>query len=283
MSKEKEVLYLINKFSKVPLKVTDIEKYNSSYITKKLKNKECDVVYKIKGKELYYLIEHQTAVDKEMPKRILEYAAEIMRNSYTKRVYKIDELPAIVPIVLYTGRRKWTVKRNVKDIIPEIKRYPERINNFVLYQLVDINNYTEQELLEDKSFITKAMLIEKIRNIEDFKEILVEIRKRIKNEEELELFAKMIRYVLLNNMEIEEREKFIEELIMGGEEKMLNSQRVIRNEFRRSKIDGIRQGRTIGIKQGRLEIIKSMLKENLPIQLISKISNLSEEEIKKLK
>ena len=64
---------------------------------------------------------------------------------------------------------------------------------------------------------------------------------------------------------------------------MLNSQRVIRNEFRRSKIDGIRQGRTIGIKQGRLEIIKSMLKENLPIQLISKISNLSEEEIKKLK
>ena len=72
-----------------------------------------------------------------------------------------------------------------------------------------------------------------------------------------------------------EREKFIEELIIGGEEKMLNSQRVIRNEFRRSRIDGI--------KQGRLEIIKSMLKENLPIQLISKISNLSEEEIKKLK
>ena len=72
---------------------------------------------------------------------------------------------------------------------------------------------------------------------------------------------------------------------------MLNSQRVIRNEFRRSRIDGIRQGRkegriggiTDGIKQGRLEIIKSMLKENLPIQLISKISNLSEEEIKKLK
>ena len=276
-------MYLINKFSKVPLKVTDIEKYNSSYITKKLKNKECDIVYKIKGKELYYLIEHQTAVDKEMPKRILEYATEIMRNSYTKRVYKIDELPAIVPIVLYTGRRKWTVKRNVKDIIPEIKRYPERINNFALYQLVDINNYTEQELLEDKSFITKAMLIEKIRNIEEFKEILVEIRKRIKNEEELELFEKMIRYVLLNNMEIEEREKYIEEIMKGGEEKMLNSQRVIRNEFRRSKIDGIRQGRAEGRSDGIKQIIKSMLKANEPIEKISKYTNVPEEEIKKIK
>ena len=72
---------------------------------------------------------------------------------------------------------------------------------------------------------------------------------------------------------------------------MLNSQRVIRNEFRRSKIDGIRQGRiegkANGIKQGRLEtisqVIKSMLKENLPIALISKITNTPEEEIKKLK
>ena len=85
------------------------------------------------------------------------------------------------------------------------------------------------------------------------------------------------------------------EIMKGGEEKMLNSQRVIRNEFRRSKIDGIRQGRaegridgiTDGIKQGRLEtisqVIKSMLKENLPIALISKINNTPEEEIKKIK
>ena len=76
-------------------------------------------------------------------------------------------------------------------------------------------------------------------------------------------------------MESKEREKFIEEIMKGGEGSMWNAERVMRNEFRRSRIDGI--------KQGRLEIIKSMLKENLPIQLISKISNLSEEEIKKLK
>mgnify|MGYP005776387961 CR=1 FL=1 len=64
---------------------------------------------------------------------------------------------------------------------------------------------------------------------------------------------------------------------------MLNSQRVIRNEFRRSKIDGIRQGRIDGMKQRTYEIIKSMLKENLPITLISKITNMPEEEIKQIK
>ena len=295
LNKEKEALYLINKFSNIQLKVNDIEKYNSSYITKKLQNKECDIVYKVKEKDIYFLIEHQTAVDRTMPKRILEYMIEIMKSAYTNKNHTKDELALIIPIVLYTGRRKWIVKRYIKDIIPETKLYLKNLKNFELYKLVDINNYTEQELLEDKSFITKAMLMEKIRNIEDFKEILIEIRKRIKKEEEFELFEKLIRYILLNNMEIEEREKYIEEIMKGGEEKMLNSQRVIRNEFRRSKIDGIRQGRaegridgiTDGIKQGRLEtisqVIKSMLKENLPIALISKITNTPEEEIKKIK
>ena len=275
LGKENEALYLINKFLKNPLKITDIEKYNSSYITKKLENRECDIVYKLKEKDVYFLIEHQTAVDKNMPTRLLEYMVEIIKSASTSKKHKKDELAVIMPIVLYTGKRKWTVKRYVKDIFPEIQQYKTEINKLELYQLIDINNYTEQELLKSESFITKAMLIQKIKSGEDFKEIVIKIRNTLKNEDEFELFEKILRQILLKNMESKEREKFIEEIMKGGEGSMWNAERVMRNEFRRSRIDGI--------KQGRLEIIKSMLKENLPIQLISKISNLSEEEIKKLK
>ena len=275
LGKENEALYLINKFLNNPLQVTDIEKYNSSYITKKLENRECDIVYKLKEKDVYFLIEHQTAVDKNMPTRLLEYMVEIIKSASTSKKHKKDELAVIMPIVLYTGKRKWTVKRYVKDIFPEIQQYKTEINKLELYQLIDINNYTEQELLKSESFITKAMLIQKIKSGEDFKEIVIKIRNTLKNEDEFELFEKILRQILLKNMESKEREKFIEEIMKGGEGSMWNAERVMRNEFRRSRIDGI--------KQGRLEIIKSMLKENLPIQLISKISNLSEEEIKKLK
>ena len=207
---------------------------------------------------------------------------DVLNKEYNYSILKEDSAEYIrgdFPINNVHDKIFRTILSKEKEVLYLINKFSK-----VPLKVTDIEKY-------NSSYITKAMLIEKIRNIEDFKEILIEIRKRIKNEEELELFEKMIRYVLLNNMEIEEREKFIEELIIGGEEKMLNSQRVIRNEFRRSRIDGIRQGRkegriggiTDGIKQGRLEIIKSMLKENLPIQLISKISNLSEEEIQKLK
>ena len=275
LGKENEALYLINKFLKNPLKITDIEKYNSSYITKKLENRECDIVYKLKEKDVYFLIEHQTAVDKNMPTRLLEYMVEIIKSASTSKKHKKDELAVIMPIVLYTGKRRWTVKRYVKDIFSGIQQYKTEINKLELYQLIDVNNYTGQELLESESFITKAMLIQKIKSGEDFKEIVIKIRNTLKNEDEFELFEKILRQILLKNMESKEREKFIEEIMKGGEGSMWNAERVMRNEFRRSRIDGI--------KQGRLEIIKSMLKENLPIQLISKISNLSEEEIKKLK
>ena len=275
LGKENEALYLINKFLNNPLQVTDIEKYNSSYITKKLENRECDTVYKLKEKDVYFLIEHQTAVDKNMPTRLLEYMVEIIKSASTSKKHKKDELAVIMPIVLYTGKRRWTVKRYVKDIFSGIQQYKTEINKLELYQLIDVNNYTGQELLESESFITKAMLIQKIKSGEDFKEIVIKIRNTLKNEDEFELFEKILRQILLKNMESKEREKFIEEIMKGGEGSMWNAERVMRNEFRRSRIDGI--------KQGRLEIIKSMLKENLPIQLISKISNLSEEEIKKLK
>ena len=142
LNKEKEALYLINKFSNIQLKVNDIEKYNSSYITKKLQNKECDIVYKVKEKDIYFLIEHQSTADRTMPKRILEYMIEIMKSAYTNKNHTKDELALIIPIVLYTGRRKWIVKRYIKDIIPETKLYLKNLKNFELYKLVDINNYT---------------------------------------------------------------------------------------------------------------------------------------------
>ena len=46
---------------------------------------------------------------------------------------------------------------------------------------------------------------------------------------------------------------------------------------------GIKKGIERGINKTKTELIKNMLKENLPIDLISKITGLSQQEIKKIK
>ena len=82
LNDKKEVTKIINTYikPKTKLNMQDLEKYETRYITKTYEEKETDIVYKIKGKEIFFLIEHQTKVDKKMAYRILEYSMEIIRG-----------------------------------------------------------------------------------------------------------------------------------------------------------------------------------------------------------
>ena len=57
-----------------------LEPQDNRFITKSFYNKETDIIYKLKNKNAYILIEHQSTVDKHMAKRIIEYIVEIIRK-----------------------------------------------------------------------------------------------------------------------------------------------------------------------------------------------------------
>ena len=83
LNDKEEVAKLINKTIDLDEKITkeEIEKYNTSYISKNFENQESDIVYKVKGKNVFFLIEHQTKIDYKMAKRILEYEMAIMNEA----------------------------------------------------------------------------------------------------------------------------------------------------------------------------------------------------------
>ena len=62
------------------LKEKDLEQYETKYIINKYEERVADVVYKLKDEEIFFLIEHQTKVDKNMMFRILEYTVGIIRS-----------------------------------------------------------------------------------------------------------------------------------------------------------------------------------------------------------
>ena len=157
------------------IKAKEIEQYKSIFVTKFYKNKESDIVYKdLKNKGIYYLIEHQSKQDKMMPVRIAEYSIEIMREALDlAKKEKNYEVPRVIPIVLYTGEGEWKVSKSLEDIqakIPEITL--PSIGN---YNLVDINTYSDEELIEARGALPKMLLMEK-------KSITIE--KKIKKIEE---------------------------------------------------------------------------------------------------
>lgn len=70
LDNKEEAVNFINDTLKIKISKDEIEKYNSSFINNIFQNREADVVYKIKDKNVLFLIEHQTKIDYLMPYRI---------------------------------------------------------------------------------------------------------------------------------------------------------------------------------------------------------------------
>ena len=136
LDRKSDAIVLINKALNTQIEVQDIEKYNSSFISIDFRNQESDIVYKIKNKEIYILIEHQTKIDYLMPIRILQYEIEIIRKENIKNKNNNILYPIVIPIVLYTGRKQWDASIKLPTLKTEFNKY-KGIKD-IRYNLVDI-------------------------------------------------------------------------------------------------------------------------------------------------
>ena len=86
------------------------------------------------------------------------------------------------------------------------------------------------------------------------------------------------------NEEIEKAKKELEKLAMNPEDREIYELRLkaIRDEMN-IRYSGYIDGKAEGKNERNIEIAKNMLKENIDIELISKVTGLNPEEIEKLK
>lgn len=113
LSNKKEVCSFLKEYLNLSIEEQSLIPYKTTFITNDFKNRESDIIYKIKDKKVFILIEHQTKIDYSMSYRILNYSLEIIRNFIRseKIQNKNYEYPQIIPIVIYTGNNKWNAKR----------------------------------------------------------------------------------------------------------------------------------------------------------------------------
>lgn len=275
LDRKSDAIALINKALNTQLEVQDIEKYNSSFINKVFQNREADIVYKIKDRSIFILIEHQTKVDYLMPYRILEYEVAIMQSAIDldKIKNKESKIPLVIPIVLYTGNKKWNAKKYLEENQEKIEGIENGLGN---YNLIDINELTEKELLEDNSFISKMMLIEKSKNTENIVEILEKIVK-ITKEEDKDTLRRIISIILEEKIGITKAKELIEKM-EGDEGNMLAVVDMIRRENQMY----IEIGKKEGELKEKIKIVTNMLKEKFNIETIQKITGINKEEIEKI-
>ncbi len=121
------------------------------------------------------LIEHKSDIDYDVAMQLLRYMTVIWqeykknRNKENKDASKRKNFryPLIIPIVYYEGSKKWTADLHLKDQIDFAEGMEKYIPDFA-YQIVSVNQYTNEELSKKCDEMALVMLINKIQTPEDY-------------------------------------------------------------------------------------------------------------------
>ena len=271
----------------------NIEIYDRKFITNSFTEIESDIIYKVKNKALYIIIENQSTIDKNMSYRMLEYTSEIIKEYMQITKKESEKYPKIIPIVISTSNRKWNAKLKYSEKEEKIKGLNKSYIDLE-YILVDINQYTKEELYEKNTMLSYLMLLEKAETKEEYEET---IEKMINNlrEENISKMARFVKCILGQLLEEEKVEQIIEELSKKGGKKVMPSalERFMLKERKEGREEGRREGREAGRREGRQEGRKEardklykaagkLLKHGVKINIVKEATGLTEKELQEL-
>ena len=283
----KEERKIHNEHDKLVKKILEIEEVRNEFITIDYRGKQVDLLYKIKGKEVYLLIEHQSTQDVKMPYRILEYEVQIMDRSFRKNNYQTEKLAKVIAIVIYTGPGEWKMPQRLEEIQISFnysKKILEDYDLTVGYNLLDINKLSKEELLEGETLFGRMMLVERARREEELIEILEEILPLTK-ENEREDVINILRYILVKDIGEEKAKEYIKKLEEGVIE-MSGYVNYLRQDREATMLkmrnEGKKEGKKEGKRAGENNIIKTLFKNKMPAKEIAEKTGIALTEILKI-
>ena len=286
LEKPREVEFVVRKALGIKEKL-EIEEVRNEFITIDYRGKQVDLLYKIKGKEVYLLIEHQSTQDVKMPYRILEYEVQIMDRSFRKNNYQTEKLAKVIAIVIYTGPGEWKMPQRLEEIQISFNYSKKILEDYDLtigYNLLDINKLNKEELLEGKTLFGRMMLVERARREEELIEILEEILPLTK-ENEREDVINILRYILVKDIGEEKAKEYIKKLEEGVIE-MSGYVNYLRQDREAAMLkmrnEGKKEGKKEGKRAGENNIIKTLFKNKMPAKEIAEKTGIALTEILKI-
>jgi len=164
------------------LDFSDCERLDKTFINEAYQRRESDVIYKIRLKDeivyVYILVEFQSTVHPFMVVRFLHYISSFYMD-YINNHKNIKKLPAVFPVLLYNGNRKWTAKEELAEIIqgPEFGEYGAKLKYFKIVE----NEQTLEQLQQIGNIVSTLFMAEQHYDLET---LIDELGKLFDNEED---------------------------------------------------------------------------------------------------
>ena len=193
-----EITNFINEFleSKEKIENKNLIRYDSKYISTRHKVDENKLIYKLKNKETFFIVDEVYELDNIVLYDILNYCISIMQEwNITNKIRGESKYPVIVPIIIYAGTKKINNKsiQNKNQIGDYIfKNYNINLN----YSLIDINKLSIEFLLKCNNLVAFGMILEKSKNKNELQNNLIKILE--KNDKK---FKKLVNYLNIKHLD----------------------------------------------------------------------------------
>ena len=239
--------------------------------------KHVDVIRKYNDGNLYsaFIIENQSYVDMSMVVRaaVYEFVAYERMLKKSKKNKAKEKLPMVHILVFYTGERPWNAARQLSELVEVDERFKSYFHDYQM-NLIEITGNTSYNFNEEdvynlfyicRSIYDQSIYEEKSNSFGLVKSSVLKVVKTLTDVEWLDL------------KELEEKE----EIAMCEAEK-----RWLEVKSKEWKAEGIRKGIEQGIEQGvelgQVLLYKTMIKNGMSVNEISKVCSISVESLKQV-
>ena len=246
---------------------------NVEFIDEDLKKSACDVVFRVqtidnKVAYIYTLIEHQRMPDKQMPYRLLKYVIRLMDTHLIE--HNTDELPLVLPLVIYNGDQVYPHSMDLFDLFPSAAREQARNTLVAPYPLIDLNLVDTAEtknawlslLFNTLKYGPSKATPEKVVNI--LSVAIIDLARV----GDVDAIQNSLRYLF------EVKDKQSRQSLLREFQVLL--QPVLGENFMISIADDLRQE---GMHLAKLEAAREMLLEGIDLDKVARITKLSLDEI----
>ena len=239
--------------------------------------KHVDVIRKYNDGNLYsaFIIENQSYVDASMVVRaaVYEFVAYERMLKKSKKNRNNKKLLMVNILVFYTGERPWNAARQLSELVEVDERFESYFHDYKM-NLIEITGNTSYNFNEEDVYnlfyICRSIYDQSIYEgtINDFGFVKSSVLKVVKTLTDVEW---------LDLEELEEKEK-IE--MCEAEKRWLE---VKSKEWKAEGIElGIKQGIEQGVELGQVLLYKTMIKNGMSVNEISKVCSISVESLKRV-
>ena len=188
---QKEFAIFINDFLDINEKIEskNLLKYDTNYICSKYKIDQSKLIYKLKNREIFFLVDEIFELDNIILYEILNYCINIMQEwNISNKIRGESKYPVIVPILIYTGIKK--VNNKCIQNKNQIGDYIFTNYNITLnYNLIDVNKMSMDYLFKKNSLVSFGMILEKSKEKVELQKNLIKISEKIKNDKRFKMLV----------------------------------------------------------------------------------------------